>query len=171
MAHVYLSLGSNLGDRAETISQAVQLLNLKELRVSRLYEAEPWGTQPDQPWFLNCAVSGKTELSVHDFFTGLLKTEVYLGRTREAQERYAPRTIDLDLLFYDDLALTEDTLTVPHPHIVDRRFVLAPLNEIAPDFVHPVLKKKVKLLLKDCPDALIVRPLQDPILTYDLSLL
>lgn len=172
MAHIYLSLGSNLGERAEIISQAIRKLELKELRVSRLYEAEPWGTSQGQPWFYNCAVKGKTERAPRAFFEHILKIEQELGRTRTkigtaTLQPYDPRTIDIDILFYDDLVINDPDLNIPHPHIAERRFVLTPLNEIAPDFVHPVLKKRVMLLLKDCTDPLIVRPLEVP-MTYDL---
>lgn len=161
MAKVFLSLGSNLGDRLKTINLAiVELEKLgKLLKKSSLYETEPWGNA-DQPWFLNAVVVIDTALEPLQILDETLRIEKSLGRTRKTEKDvYLPREIDIDILFYDNLVFESDTLNIPHPHIADRRFVLTMLDEIAPDFVHPTLKKTPKQLLNECEDKAIVRPL------------
>lgn len=154
---IVLSIGSNLGDRKALIKQALLMLGLTEIKVSSFYETEPWKSS-NAPWFLNIAVMGKTEEPPLDFLKKALETEKQLGRGRAAnKERHAPRPIDIDILYYNDAVINLPDLTVPHPRIANRRFVLEPLVEIAPDFSHPALKKTQKELLKECEDMSIVK--------------
>jgi 2-amino-4-hydroxy-6-hydroxymethyldihydropteridine diphosphokinase len=136
----YVGLGANLGDRRATIEQAVGLLReagVEVLAVSSLRETDPVGFE-DQPQFLNGAIAVETTLTARELLDLLLETERRLGRTR-AGPRFGPRTIDLDLLVYGDAELDEPGLTVPHPRLHERRFVLEPLAEIAPGLVVPGL--------------------------------
>lgn len=168
----FIGLGSNLGDRGKNIQEALVLLErwgIKILRSSSLYETEPVGYK-DQPWFYNMAAlaeivpqkgNEKQDFSPQHLVKIFRNIEQALGRERSSEEtiKNGPRTIDLDLLFYDDVVLGIPGLIVPHPRLHERKFVLLPLNEIAPDFIHPVLKKAIKELLNDCKDESIVRPL------------
>ncbi len=146
MNRVYLSLGSNLGSRQGNILQALQYIQTRTSikRVSSFYETEPVGYL-DQPNFLNSACYLETELSPAEMLYFLKWIEKRMGR-RESF-RNAPRPIDLDILFFNDLVLADETLCIPHPRIQERAFVLAPLAEIAPDLVHPVLKSTMQELL------------------------
>jgi 2-amino-4-hydroxy-6-hydroxymethyldihydropteridine diphosphokinase len=129
----YIGLGSNLGDREETIRRAVELLGAA--RVSTLIETEPWG-YADQPRFLNAVAELETDEPPRALLARLLEIELELGRTREGP-RYGPRTIDLDLLLYGDDRLDEPGLGLPHPRLHERAFVLEPLAELAPELVVP----------------------------------
>ena len=147
MSTAYISIGSNLGNREENCKKAIILLIDKGLSIrkqSSMIETEPWGVE-EQPAFINMAVSVETPLPPEKLLILLNEIEIDLGRTKTF--RWGPRIIDLDILFYDDLVMEKPGLSVPHPHINDRDFVLRPLAEIAPDLVHPVLKKTVKELL------------------------
>lgn len=126
MVRAYVGLGSNLGDREGTILAAAERLGPH--RLSRIRETEPWG-YPDQPWFLNAAAELETELAPRELLERLLEIERGLGRTRNGP-RYGPRTIDLDLLLYGDLVVAEPGLTVPHPRLAERLFVLEPLFDL-----------------------------------------
>jgi 2-amino-4-hydroxy-6-hydroxymethyldihydropteridine diphosphokinase len=148
----YLSLGSNLGDRKANLEEGLQMLagtGIRPQRVSSLFETEPVDNL-NQPWFLNLAVEAETDLSPGDLLRCCLQIEMSRGRIRTF--RGAPRTLDLDILLYGDLVLQDPHLTIPHPRMVGRRFVLEPLAEIAPQVLHPVLKKSVLSLLLSCPD-------------------
>ena len=129
----YLSLGANLGNREETLREAVRRLaaadGIKMLAVSSLYETAPWG-KTDQPSFLNIAVSLQTTLSPEKLLALAHDVETELGRVRH--ERWGPRTIDVDILHIDGVESNTPTLTLPHPYITERAFVLAPLAELAP---------------------------------------
>jgi GTP cyclohydrolase-4 len=153
---VFLGLGSNLGDRQSNILQALQRLREKIAieSISSCYETEPVGYL-DQPRFLNIVCSGTTSLSPRELFQFIKGIEKKMGRRPTV--RYGPRPIDIDILFYDDLVLDEPELVIPHPRLAERAFVLAPLAEIAPDKVHPVLNLTSKELLQRVGDAGVVR--------------
>ena len=143
MQHVvYLALGSNLGDRKSNLRRALQALgpDVRITAVSAVYETRPWG-YADQPDFLNQVIRAKTGLGPHELLAFLNQIESNLGR--EATFRYGPRLIDLDILFYDDLVLQTTDLTIPHPQLQKRDFVLVPLAEIAPDLRHPLLQESI----------------------------
>jgi len=158
----YLLLGSNLGDRAAHIEQAIRALpaaGVRVLRRSSLYETEPVDVSPAslaatertaQPWFLNAVVEAETSLTPHSLLDALLAVERSLGRVRSLPG--AARTIDLDILFYSDLVLCQPGLEIPHPRLAARRFVLTPLAEIAPGLLHPALGRRVAETLAGKPD-------------------
>jgi 2-amino-4-hydroxy-6-hydroxymethyldihydropteridine diphosphokinase len=135
VADVLLGLGANVGDPAATIAAALARLDDAGVRIvarSSLYRTAPWG-KTDQPAFVNACALAQTELSPRALLDGILAIELALGRRRG--ERWGPRTIDIDILDYDGRALDEPGLTLPHPRLTDRAFVLVPLAEIAPDHV------------------------------------
>ncbi len=142
---VYLALGSNLGDRRGNLAMALQMLrdHIEITQVSSTYETEPVGYL-DQPRFLNIVCAGKTELSAPDLLTCAKEIEQLIGR--QPTFRNGPRPIDIDIIFYDDLHITQEHLTIPHPRMAERAFVLAPLAEIAPDLVDPVTGKSIRTL-------------------------
>ena len=146
MTLVYLSIGSNSGDRLKLIEQAISFVGLCEgvslVRTSALYETEPWGVK-DQNWFLNVAVEIKTSLSPQDLLLKLQNIEKTLGRNREIERRWGERTIDIDIIFYGNQKIESEILSVPHPRMQDRAFVLVPFLELIPDFVHPTLGKTI----------------------------
>jgi 2-amino-4-hydroxy-6-hydroxymethyldihydropteridine diphosphokinase len=149
MIHViYLSLGSNLGDRLANLRNAITNLPPKVQPgiQSSVYETQPWGYS-DQPAFLNQIIKADTDLDPLDLLTFLKETEVILGR--QATFRFGPRLIDLDIIFYDDLVFKTPRLTIPHPRIAERAFILIPLAEIAPNLYHPVLGKTIQQLKTD----------------------
>jgi 2-amino-4-hydroxy-6-hydroxymethyldihydropteridine diphosphokinase len=163
MVHtIFLSLGSNLGDRLNNLQDAIRSLppKVQPLSQSRIYETDPWG-YTDQPAFLNLVIKANTELAPKKLLVFLKKMEVVLGR--EETFRYGPRVIDLDILFYDDLVLDSPDLTIPHPRLTERAFVLIPLAELAPDLVHPVIKKTIRQL-KTSISTTGIRIFQSPIL-------
>ncbi|MBI3968197.1 MAG: 2-amino-4-hydroxy-6-hydroxymethyldihydropteridine diphosphokinase [Chloroflexi bacterium] len=151
MAHVFLGLGSNLGDRKANLRLAVRRLRelMQITRVSSLYETGPVGF-PDQPDFLNAVAEAETILSPSGLLTVIKEVEESLGR--EPTFRYGPRAIDVDVLLYDDIVFHGLELEVPHPRLHERRFVLEPLVELAPDVVHPVLLRPVSAILADLPE-------------------
>ena len=147
---VYLSLGSNIGDRRANLRNAIgKLLNFgKLLAVSSFFETEPVEFL-EQPWFLNCAVAIQTELKAEDLLKEVMAIEREMGRQRTQPK--GPRTIDIDILLFGKAVLRTQQLTLPHPAMHERRFVLEPLAEIASEVQHPVLKKTVRELLRRVP--------------------
>ena len=157
-APVFLGLGSNLGDREAALEDALGRLAARGFRVTRrssLWLTEPVGGPP-QGWFLNLAAEGETALGPEALLEACLATEREMGRVRA--QRNGPRTIDVDVLFFGDERRDTPGLVIPHPRLHERRFVLEPLAEIAPGFVHPALGLTVRELLARCPDASVVRP-------------
>ena len=157
MRHVvYLSLGSNLGNREHQLRDAIARLESRGriLCVSSLYETEPVDVA-DQAWFLNCVVSMETTIDAQELMTALLGIEHDMGRKRTQNK--GPRTIDIDILLFSEEIIDLLGLTVPHPAMHERRFVLEPLAEIAPEARHPVLMKTARELLDALPQGQIVR--------------
>ena len=163
-ATAFLSLGSNLGNRMQMLHAALQLLHnradVEVVNVSPVYQTAAWG-KTAQPDFYNCAAQITTSLAPEALLDVLLATERALGRER--LERWGPRTIDIDLLFWGDVQLTTNRLVVPHPELHRRRFVLLPLADIAPGFVHPGEKETISALAARCPDPLAAIRLPEPI--------
>lgn len=158
MESVFLLLGSNLGNKNDILQEALHHISLEcgsIVSYSKIYSSEPWGFESCNS-FLNMAVKLETELSPSILLESILKIETELGRTRVNDKKYHSRTIDIDIIFYGNLIIETDTLVVPHPKMHLRRFVLTPLNDIAPKYIHPVLNRSVKDLLKQCLDKSIV---------------
>lgn len=150
----YIALGSNLGERQLHLRRAVELLSRREsVRLtgqSGLYETAPVG-DTEQGWFLNEVISVETSLPPEDLLMICLEIETLLGRMRDLSRRYGPRIIDLDMLAYGDTVLSTPMLTLPHPHLHERAFVLVPLTEIAPDWWHPTKNRTARQLLEGLP--------------------
>jgi 2-amino-4-hydroxy-6-hydroxymethyldihydropteridine diphosphokinase len=153
MPTAYIGIGSNLGNREENCEKSIHLIEedsrIKITKRSSMSETEPWGIK-DQSKFINMAVEIVTDLKPKAMLSLLKKIETESGRI--PGRRWGPRVIDLDILFYDDLVLKIPGLEIPHPEICKRDFVLIPLKEIAPEKLHPVLKKKIKELLQEMPE-------------------
>lgn len=152
---VYIGLGSNMGDRAKNLFSAYDHITatkgIHPLRLSRFYETAPVGGPP-QPMFLNAALGIKTSLSPHQLLERFQHIENLMGRVR--RERWGPRIIDIDILLYGDEIVHDDLLKTPHPLMHTRLFVLEPLVEIAPNVVHPVLKKTILQVYKELQPSL-----------------
>lgn len=154
MNKVYLLIGGNMGNRAEQLQKAVELIGQRigtVLKQSSLYETAAWG-KTDQAAFLNQALLVGTSLEPLPLLQTILTTELEMGRAR--LEKNGPRTIDIDIIFYNDAVINEPGLMVPHPAMSQRRFVLTPLAELSPQLQHPVLKKDMEQLLSECTDPL-----------------
>ncbi len=154
MQQVFLLLGSNQGNRLQLLSQAVELLQCHDIDIvikSSVYESGPWGFSAGQH-FLNQVLQIKTALPPQELLQKTQAVEEKLGRLRTASLGYTSRTMDVDILFYGNEIISTPALTVPHPRLHLRRFTLMPLAEIAPGFVHPVLKKTMRELLEECGD-------------------
>ena len=151
MNEVYLGLGSNKGERLTYLKRAIDELHKvgKVITISPVYETEPWG-KIGQPPFLNAVIRMETELAPLLLLREIKVIEQRIGR--QPSQRWGPREIDIDILFYDELVLDTHELKVPHPYLHVRPFVLIPLADIAPDLVHPVLKKTVYELVKELSD-------------------
>ncbi len=155
MSHTaFISIGSNIGDKLENCRKAIERIvdgkSVKLVKMSSFYETEPWG-EIEQDWFINCVVKIKTSLDAGTLLALLQNVEKGLGRNRI--KKGGPRVIDLDILFFNrDITETKKVI-IPHPLLHTRRFVLMPFNEIAPDFIHPVLRKKTADLLRESGDS------------------
>lgn len=158
---IYLLLGGNEGDRTACLRQGQAAISARIgtiTTMSRLYETAAWGLE-DQPDFLNQALEVESTLAPEELLRAVNAIEHELGRQRTVP--WGQRTLDIDILFYDDAVIDRPQLQIPHPHLQRRRFVLAPLAEIAGDLVHPVLKQNIRQLLEDCPDPLPVSVFDD----------
>ncbi len=156
-SQVVLLLGGNLGNRVQNLSKALEALQQDIGTVqkkSSIYETAAWGIT-DQPNFLNQVVIIKTHLTAQEVIKKIFIIEKQLGRERLI--KMGPRLIDIDILFYDNKIIEEENLIIPHPRIQERKFVLEPLNEIIPNYIHPIINKSVQLLLQECTDTLNVK--------------
>lgn len=155
--NVFISLGSNLGAREKNLHDAIELISQLSdtlpVAQSKMYTTAAWG-KTDQPDFLNMVIEIRSTLLAEELMESLLHLEEKMGRIRN--DHWGPRIIDMDILFYGEEIHYSSRLIVPHPEMQNRNFVLVPLNEIAPQFIHPVLKKSVAQLLEECSDKLTV---------------
>lgn len=158
----FLSQGSNLGDRIENFRAAIHALqSLVEIKaLSPIYESEPWGFESED-WFWNMVLAIESKLGPEDLLSAILEIEKEMGRNRSAQSGYSSRIIDIDLLSTENLILKNPLLELPHPRLAERRFVLAPWADIAPNYIVPVWEKSVAALLAGCRDTTICRKLKD----------
>jgi 2-amino-4-hydroxy-6-hydroxymethyldihydropteridine diphosphokinase len=157
MNSAYLVTGGNLGQREEQLGYAARLIQERcgiIIDKSSLYETAPWG-KSDQPNFLNQALVLETNLSARELMHEILYIENLMGRDR--LEKYGPRVIDIDIIFFNHQIIKEEGLVIPHPQMAHRRFVLEPLNEVIPAYIHPIFYKTVAELLKACDDPLPVK--------------
>ena len=155
MTRVYFLLGGNIGNREELLSEAIRKMTNqlgKNIQASALYETEPWGFTHEQN-FLNQVVVFDSELAALDILDKTQAIEKELGRVRKTTQ-YCERTIDIDILFYSDECIENERLSVPHPRIQERSFALYPLEELIPEFIHPISKKSIKQLKEECTDEL-----------------
>lgn len=153
MKKVYLGIGSNLGDREANLKGAVESIGESiglVVKSSSVYETEPWGFNSEDK-FLNMVLEVETDLSPSDVLNTIHQIETKLGRIR-GEVQYSSRVIDIDIIFYEDLKIIEKNLIIPHPLMYERKFVLIPFCDIAPDFLHPVLKRTIASLLNSCRD-------------------
>jgi 2-amino-4-hydroxy-6-hydroxymethyldihydropteridine diphosphokinase len=163
MDKVFLGIGTNLGSRKVNLRKATDMIADhigKILNSSQVYETAPWGFDAEND-FLNMVVRVETNLTPVELLKKILIIESMLGRERN-QDRYSSRIIDIDILLYDDLVINENGLKIPHPLMHERKFVLVPLCELAPEMIHPVLKKNMSVLLEKCRDRSKVNPLSPP---------
>ena len=161
MNKMYLLIGGNEGNRLLHLKQAVANIEIfcgDLLLQSSLYETAPWG-KTDQPAFLNMALLIKTELDAEWAMKTILRIEEDMGRKRV--EKYGSRIIDIDILFFNNDIVQLPQLKIPPPEIPNRRFVLVPMDEIAPDLIHPVFHKTIHKLLEECPDKLSVKKIME----------
>lgn len=153
MKRVFLGLGTNLGDKRANLENALASISESIGMVtdrSSVYETEPWGFRTDDT-FLNMVVQVETKLKPSGLLGRILMIEAKMGRLRSGKE-YASRIIDIDILFFGDVIMNTKSLAIPHPKMHERKFVLVPLCEIAPDLMHPVLNKNISILLSECKD-------------------
>ncbi|WP_293444441.1 2-amino-4-hydroxy-6-hydroxymethyldihydropteridine diphosphokinase [Persephonella sp.] len=159
MEKVFLGIGSNVGEKIPYIKKAVTLLSkiLTDMEKAPLYISKAVGFE-DQPDFINTVISGYTDIEPYELFKKVKDIEKKVGRIKRF--RWGPREIDIDILFYGNLLIEKDDLIIPHPRIHERDFVLKPLSDLDPDFVHPVFKKTVKELLLNLKEKSIISSLQ-----------
>lgn len=159
MEKIFLGLGGNVGNVSETFDVATkEIINSIGTLISKSsrYKTEPWGNK-NQDFFLNQVICVETNLSAEEVLKRILYIEKKLGRHRENDNQFAPRTIDIDILFYGEKIINTDSLNIPHPRLHLRNFVLTPLIEIAPGFVHPLFNKQIKDMVIDNPDDSLVK--------------
>jgi 2-amino-4-hydroxy-6-hydroxymethyldihydropteridine diphosphokinase len=146
MSTAYLSAGSNIGDRIGYLQQANNLLKYTDgitvVDSSSIYETEPVGYR-EQEWFANAVLRIETGLNPQELLAECMRIEIQLGRERNPENRWGPRTLDLDILFYEDEIVSEESLRIPHPRMHERAYALVPMLELDPDFIHPIIKKTV----------------------------
>lgn len=170
---IILSIGSNKGNKLENIKKCIELIHNKiaiVVNVSKVYETPSWGFQSDT--FYNVALLVHTAKSPEKILEKILWAEKELGRTRTNSNEYQAREIDVDIIAFDQEVITSENLQIPHPRMQDRLFVLKPIEDLQTDFVHPVLKKNIKELIRECPDQSsfkIVSDLENPIDRYSLE--
>ncbi len=161
MTKIILALGGNVGNVSETFDMAEKKIKDTIGKItlqSSLYKTEPWGNKK-QDDFLNEVIIAETSLTPAEVLKNIINIEKELGRQRKKEDQYAPRTIDIDILFYNKKIIDTNDLIVPHPKLHLRNFVLAPLSEVAPEFVHPLLNKKIKDLFVNSSDSSVVEKL------------
>jgi 2-amino-4-hydroxy-6-hydroxymethyldihydropteridine diphosphokinase len=154
MIKIFLSLGTNLGNQEANLSAAIAEIceNIGNISLlSGIYETEAWGFESESN-FLNQVIMLETNLNPAQLINSCLNIEKKMGRERKLTGNYESRIIDIDILFYGDSIVNEDKLCIPHPLMQNRRFILEPLYEIAPDFIHPLLGKSISKLLEECAD-------------------
>ena len=170
---VILSLGSNQGNRLENIQECIQLIQLElgtVFKVSKLYETPSWGFESDA--FYNCAIAIHTHKSPLKLLSGILKIEKKLGRIRKEQLGYQSRTIDIDIISFENEIVQTEALEIPHPQMQNRLFVLLPINDLQLDFVHPIFEKTISVLMDECEDnsdCKMVADLELPLDKYNLQ--
>lgn len=159
MIKIFLSLGTNIGNKLANLSTAITEIekNIGQInQQSGIYETEAWGFESDSN-FLNQVIILETNLEPTQLIDACLRIERKMGRERNRTGNYESRIIDIDILFYGDSIVNDDNLSIPHPLLQKRRFILEPLHEIAPDYIHPVLGKSISDLLDECTDTGLVR--------------
>jgi 2-amino-4-hydroxy-6-hydroxymethyldihydropteridine diphosphokinase len=164
MSYAYLSLGSNIGDRysyiKDTIAKIKSRKRIKVVKCSSIYETEPWGIK-EQGEFLNCVIKIKTEIPPVELISEMKETEAEIGRVKKTH--WGEREIDIDVLFYDDLIYSDEEISIPHMEVQNRRFVLVPMCEIAPEYIHPAFDKDMIELLEITGDNSIVKFFKKPV--------
>jgi 2-amino-4-hydroxy-6-hydroxymethyldihydropteridine diphosphokinase len=160
MNEAYLILGGNIPDRMEYLNWAIHELKLLNIHIdaqSNIYETDAWGSNSHLA-YLNLALKIRTEVEAQILLTQLHEIEEKLGRKRTSEAQYADRTVDIDILFFNNQLIKTDTLEIPHPRLHLRQFVLQPLLEIAHNYIHPVFEQTIEALFLQCQDTLAVRP-------------
>jgi len=167
----FIQLGGNIGNREQFLGNALKEIEKEGIKIksiSSFYETEAWGVS-NQKKFLNCVIKVECTHTPFELLQTLLYIETLFGRNRQLFNKWQERTIDLDILFYNKEIINDKNLIIPHPHLQDRKFVLIPLGEIAPNLVHPTLKSTIKQLLKECSDTLSVEKIDLDEINFDLD--